>query len=185
MIQFTNSLYRNWVNSPQLPQFPDFKCNLLHYPCQWTMTTERSRTVDKIQINFEVRDYLNWIWGGSLLSASGVVWYLSILSKCQSYRSGGGYKVDLTNQEILFMPAQSNSQIPDSCSCLGPWQWHWSMTQRDVYARECCLCNTTPDIPQEKVIGARSVRGRSLGRFKSNPAPCLSANSGKWRQTRP
>lgn len=79
------------------------------------------------------------------------------------------------------MPAQSNSQIPDSCSCLGPWRWHWSMTQRHVYARECCLCNTTPDMPQEKVIGARSVRGRSLGRFKSNPAPYLSANSGKWR----
>lgn len=71
---------------------------------------------------------------------------------------GAGRKADLTNREIFFMPSQSNSQMPDSCSCPGPLLWHCSMTQRDVYARECCHCNTTPEMPQEKIIWKISER---------------------------
>lgn len=145
------------------------------YSCKLTMTRAGSRAFDKIQINSEVRDYLNWTWGGPFLSAAGVVFsyvYKSILLKCQSYRSGGRTKVDLTNREILFMPSQSNSQTPDSCSCPDCWQWQWSMTQRDVYARECCRCNTTPEIPQEKVIWSNECERKILGRF-SQTQPCI------------
>lgn len=106
------------------------------YSCKLTMTRAGSRAFDKIQINFEVRDYLSWIWGGPFLSAAGVVFsyvYKSILLKCQSYGSGGRTKVDLTNREILFMPSQSNSDA---------WQLQLSrlLAMAMVYDSEGCLC---------------------------------------------
>lgn len=114
------------------------------------------RTSDKIQINFEVRAYLNWIWDSPFLSAAGGVFshvYIKVFCRNVSPTDlGAGHKVDLTNREIFFMPSQSNSQMPDSCSCPGPLRRHCSVTQRDVYARECCHCNTTPEMPQQKII---------------------------------
>lgn len=138
------------------------------HSCKLTMASEGSRASDKIQINFKVRDYLNQIWGVPFLSAAGVVFsyvYKSILLNASPTDLGAGQKVDLTNQEIFFILSQSNSQMPDSCSCPVPWRWRWSMTQRDVYARECCHCNTTPEMPQEKVIWSSECERKILGRF--------------------
>lgn len=75
------------------------------YSHKLAMTRAGSRALDKIQINFEVRDYLNWIWGGPFLSAAGVVFshaYKSILLKCQSYRSRGRAKGRFNQSGDIF-----------------------------------------------------------------------------------
>ena len=138
------------------PRFLIPRIVLSCYFCKLTMTREGQRASDKIQINFDEWDYCNWIWGGPLFSAAGLI-FSYVVKKYSVQMSilqiwGAGRKADLTNQEIFFMPSQSNSQMPDSCSCPGPSRWHCSMTQKHVYARECCHCNTTPEMPQEQII---------------------------------